>query len=94
MIPSTYCLRACSRQVGNSPYVRTNPPYVPPFNRRGDIFMPPFLFPPGYRGERFKDPPFIPPCNSRGDFCGAEGARTPDLLNAIQTRSQLRHSPR
>src|SRR5690606_14491559 len=27
---------------------------------------------------------------SRG---GAEGIRTPDLLNAIQTRSQLRHSP-
>ena len=25
---------------------------------------------------------------------GAEGTRTPDLLNAIQTRSQLRHSPR
>jgi hypothetical protein len=25
---------------------------------------------------------------------GAEGIRTPDLLNAIQTRSQLRHSPR
>ena len=24
---------------------------------------------------------------------GAEGIRTPDLLNAIQTRSQLRHSP-
>ena len=24
---------------------------------------------------------------------GAEGVRTPDLLNAIQTRSQLRHSP-
>ena len=24
---------------------------------------------------------------------GAEGGRTPDLLNAIQTRSQLRHSP-
>ena len=28
------------------------------------------------------------------DFIGgAEGIRTPDLLNAIQTRSQLRHSP-
>jgi hypothetical protein len=26
-------------------------------------------------------------------FGGAEGTRTPDLLNAIQTRSQLRHSP-
>ena len=26
-------------------------------------------------------------------FGGAEGIRTPDLLNAIQTRSQLRHSP-
>ena len=24
---------------------------------------------------------------------GAEGIRTPDLLNAIQTRSQLRYSP-
>ena len=24
---------------------------------------------------------------------GAEGDRTPDLLNAIQARSQLRHSP-
>ena len=31
-----------------------------------------------------------------GGMCsgGAEGIRTPDLLNAIQTRSQLRHSPR
>ena len=27
-------------------------------------------------------------------FGGAEGIRTLDLLNAIQTRSQLRHSPR
>ena len=26
-------------------------------------------------------------------FGGAEGTRTPDLLNAIQTRSQLRYSP-
>src|SRR6056297_1936121 len=25
---------------------------------------------------------------------GAEGIRTPDLLNAIQTRSQLRHGPK
>ena len=24
---------------------------------------------------------------------GGEGIRTPDLLNAIQTRSQLRHGP-
>ncbi len=30
------------------------------------------------------------PSLSRG---GAEGVRTPDLLNAIQARSQLRHSP-
>gem|GEM_PF-4741419 len=27
-------------------------------------------------------------------FGGAEGIRTPDLLNAIQTRSQLRHGPK
>jgi hypothetical protein len=27
-------------------------------------------------------------------FGGAEGIRTLDLLNAIQTRSQLRHSPK
>ena len=26
-------------------------------------------------------------------FSGAEGDRTPDLLSAIQARSQLRHSP-
>ena len=26
-------------------------------------------------------------------YGGAEGDRTPDLLNAIQARSQLRHSP-
>ena len=33
-------------------------------------------------------------CRPRLDFIGgAEGIRTPDLLNAIQTRSQLRHSP-
>src|SRR5438067_13934193 len=30
------------------------------------------------------------PCNISG---GPEGIRTPDLLNAIQTRSQLRHRP-
>src|SRR5690554_7748524 len=29
----------------------------------------------------------------RGFSGGAEGIRTPDLLNAIQTRSQLRHGP-
>src|SRR5689334_16436169 len=29
-----------------------------------------------------------------GSDGGAEGIRTPDLLNAIETRSQLRHSPR
>ena len=29
----------------------------------------------------------------RQDRCGPEGIRTPDLLNAIQTRSQLRHGP-
>src|SRR5258706_387552 len=28
-----------------------------------------------------------------GPSSGAEGDRTPDLLNAIQARSQLRHSP-
>lgn len=29
-----------------------------------------------------------------GIFCGgAKGIRTPDLLNAIQTRYQLRHDP-
>ena len=27
------------------------------------------------------------------DQSGAKGSRTPDLLNAIQTRYQLRHSP-
>jgi hypothetical protein len=37
-----------------------------------------------------KDPLSFP---DSGSSCGAEGARTPDLLNAIQTRSQLRHSP-
>ena len=26
-------------------------------------------------------------------ICGAKGIRTPDLLNAIQTRYQLRHNP-
>jgi hypothetical protein len=26
--------------------------------------------------------------------CGPEGDRTPDLLNAIQARSQLRHRPK
>ena len=26
-------------------------------------------------------------------FGGAEGVRTPDLMNAIHARSQLRHSP-
>jgi hypothetical protein len=31
--------------------------------------------------------------NDSGSSSGAEGVRTPDLLNAIQTRSQLRHSP-
>lgn len=29
-----------------------------------------------------------------GWFGGAEGIRTPDLLSAIQARSQLRHSPK
>src|SRR5712692_7214656 len=29
----------------------------------------------------------------RSDSGGPEGIRTPDLLNAIQTRSQLRHRP-
>src|SRR5690606_3388042 len=33
------------------------------------------------------------PRQRRGSAGGAEGIRTPDLLNAIQTRSQLRHSP-
>lgn len=27
-------------------------------------------------------------------FGGAKGIRTPDLLNAIQTRYQLRHNPK
>ena len=31
--------------------------------------------------------------DSKGLLGGAEGIRTPDLLNAIETRSQLRHSP-
>jgi hypothetical protein len=26
-------------------------------------------------------------------ICGAKGIRTPDLLHAMQTRYQLRHSP-
>ena len=26
-------------------------------------------------------------------LCGGEGIRTPDLLNAIETRSQLRYTP-
>jgi hypothetical protein len=30
---------------------------------------------------------------TRGCASGPEGIRTPDLLNAIQTRSQLRHGP-
>src|SRR5258706_15778667 len=29
----------------------------------------------------------------RGQFGGPEGIRTPDLLTASQTRSQLRHGP-
>ncbi len=33
------------------------------------------------------------PRPGRGFSGGAEGIRTPDLLNAIQTRSQLRHGP-
>ena len=33
------------------------------------------------------------PCGTAFLPGGAEGIRTPDLLNAIQTRSQLRHSP-
>ena len=29
-----------------------------------------------------------------GSYYGDKGIRTPDLLNAIQTRSQLRHTPK
>jgi hypothetical protein len=36
---------------------------------------------------------FVVHGNSAENTSGAGGARTPDLLNAIQARSQLRHSP-
>ncbi len=34
---------------------------------------------------------YMPPW--RGGLCGPRGIRTPDLLNAIETRSQLRYGP-
>ena len=40
------------------------------------------------------EPPPLCAAGARSHSCGgAEGTRTPDLLNAIQTRSQLRYSP-
>ena len=41
-----------------------------------------------------KPPPPWPKGVSGNLDGGAEGTRTPDLLNAIQTRSQLRYSPK
>ena len=32
-------------------------------------------------------------CSTFNENGGAKGIRTPDLLNAIQTRYQLRHNP-
>ena len=35
----------------------------------------------------------VPQADLRSNIGGPGGSRTPDLLNAIQTRSQLRHGP-
>ncbi len=70
------------------------------------IFLPvvliPFVFRPlRLEGEEEKIS-FLNPTKKKGlhlldvtprNYGGAEGDRTPGLLNAIQARSQLRHSP-
>lgn len=43
------------------------------------------------RGPLLETPEKVP--LTRADVSGAKGTRTPDLLHAMQTRYQLRHSP-
>lgn len=46
------------------------------------------------RGHRFLRPTRMPFRHSSGIKNGAEGDRTPDLVNAIQALSQLSYSPK
>jgi hypothetical protein len=53
----------------------------------------PFI-PQGTKGFFVVPPRLGAPGDHRREDSGPEGTRTPDLLNAIETRSQLRHRPR